>query len=320
MKECPFTFKLLLFVASFFFPGVLRAQLDTENPLRFLALGDSYTIGEGVPATQRWPRQLTDSLKVRGITTDTLNIIATTGWRTDNLLNAISNKNLGSQRYNFVSLLIGVNNQYQQRSFAQYQREFPALLDSAIRYAGGIKSHVFVVSIPDYAYTPYGQQSGEAATISNELNTYNAFAKHIADSLQIIFIDITPVSRQDLQTPAYVAPDGLHPSGLQYTQWVKLILAQIENTTTDIYYPIPNKLEATIGPNPATDYINVRLPGTAYKQTTQAEVYSTNGDRVLQQTIYGVSASLPVAALPHGVYFLKLSNGSRQAVKRIIKE
>lgn len=319
MKHCPFTFKLLLLL-PFIFPGLLWGQLDTENPLRFLALGDSYTIGQSVAANQRWPKQLTDSLAKRGITTDTLHIIATTGWRTDNLLNAISNKNLGSQRYNFVSLLIGVNNQYQGQSFAQYQREFPALLDSALRYAGGIKSHVFIVSIPDYAYTPYGQQSGEAATITSELNTYNAFAKHVADSLQIPFIDITAISRKGLQNPAYVAGDGLHPSAVQYTEWVKLILAQIENPTTDIYYPIANKLEATIGPNPAFDFVNVQLPGNAYKQTTQAEVYNLSGEKLFAQTIYGVTASLPVAALPDGVYFLKLSSGNRQTVKRIVKQ
>ena len=134
------------------FPFILKAQqLQINGPVRFLALGDSYTIGQSVAASDRWPAQLMDSLALRGLVIDTLGIIATTGWRTDNLINAITNQNLQKQHYSLVSLLIGVNNQYQGSPFTQYKNEFPQLLDSAIRYAGGDTSHVFVVSIPDYA-------------------------------------------------------------------------------------------------------------------------------------------------------------------------
>src|SRR5664279_4313226 len=133
-----FLFSLLLPLAS------MTQTLQIQSPVRFLALGDSYTIGESVAPTLRWPMQLSDSLQARGIPTDTLRIIATTGWRTDNLINAIKNQHLESQNYNLVSLLIGVNNQYQGRPFSQYVTEFPALVDSAIRYAGGDKTKVFI--------------------------------------------------------------------------------------------------------------------------------------------------------------------------------
>jgi lysophospholipase L1-like esterase len=206
---------------SMLFTSALAQSLELENPLRFLALGDSYTIGQSVTTNQRWPAQLRDSLVTRGINTDDLRYIATTGWRTDNLINATKNQDLGNQNYNLVSLLIGVNNQYQNRPFTQYVAEFPALLDSAIRYAGNDPSHVFIVSIPDYAFTPFGQQSGNPNQISAELDQYNGYSRQIADSLGITYFDITPISRLGLQHPEYVASDGLHPSGIQYTEWVK---------------------------------------------------------------------------------------------------
>lgn len=321
MKHCPFSTKILIALSVFIFPGVMWAQtFRPESPLRFLALGDSYTIGESVPTMHRWPIQLSDSLEARGIVVDTLNIIATTGWRTDNLISAISNKNLDRGRYNFVSVLIGVNNQYQGRSFAQYQAEFPALLDSAVRYAGGDKNHVFVVSIPDYAYTPYGQQTGNAAQITAQLNQYNAFAKQVADSLHITFFDITPISRQGLQNTAYVAGDGLHPSGAQYTQWVKLMLQQIDNPSTDLFEPvINNKLAITINPNPTTDMLRVELGEKTAKTLTRLEIYSTGGVLVQAERMEGASATLTMNDLPAGTYFLRAVNGNKQVVKRLVK-
>ncbi len=319
MKKLPYTFALIL--CAFIFPEVIFGQtLIPESPVRFLALGDSYTIGESVPTMHRWPLQLRDSLAARGFENDTVNIIATTGWRTDNLLGAISNRHLGDQNYNFVSLLIGVNNQYQGRPFAQFQLEFPALLDSAIRYAGGNKTHVFVVSIPDYAYTPYGQQSGQAAQISTQIDQYNAFAKHVADSLQIPFFDITPTSRQGLQSTGYVAGDGLHPSGAQYTEWVKLIMAQIDNTTTNVYEPvIKNKLAISVHPNPVSDALTVELNETIALKSTHLELYSTNGVLVAAKVMEGATALLPLNDVPKGTYFLRAINGEKKVVKRIVK-
>jgi lysophospholipase L1-like esterase len=308
---------LLLLLCS---TGLMAQNINPGNPLRFLALGDSYTIGQGVPASGRWPVQLADSLNARGIMTDTLSIIATTGWRTDNLLNAITNQNLESRNYNFVSLLIGVNNQYQNRPFSQYQAEFPALLDSAIRYAGGDKSRVFVVSIPDYAYTPYGQQSGLATIISAEIDQYNLYNQHVADSMQVTYFDITPISRQGLQYPSYVAPDGLHPSSEQYTKWVELMLQAIDNQPSAVQPVEAGKgLPVVISPNPATDLIRIEVPGAAAAQVISAGIYTLNGKLVLEKNFTGSSCSLSLAALPDGTYMVKIIAGEAQAVKKVVK-
>ena len=300
--------------------SLVAQTLTPQNPLRFLALGDSYTIGESVAVDARWPVQLSDSLGMRGIVTDTLNIIATTGWRTDNLINAISNKNLGNQHYNLVSLLIGVNNQYQGRPFLQYQLEFPALLDSAIRYAAGDKSHVFVVSIPDYAYTPYGQSTANPAQISSELDQYNQFAKHIADSLGVSFFNITPISRLGLQNTSYVAGDGLHPSGIQYTEWIKLILQAVDGTTTGIPGANnTNDFTVNIIPGPAQDCITIEIPLLYTQQTTTLSIYDMAGKKMMDKTLSDQRNNISIAELPTGIYLLKLRSGGKDFVKKIEK-
>ncbi|HLP51312.1 MAG TPA: GDSL-type esterase/lipase family protein [Chitinophagales bacterium] len=296
--------------------SVMAQTLSPTAPIRFLALGDSYTIGESVAVNGRWPVQLRDSLAVRGIATDTLNIIATTGWRTDNLISAISNKNLGNQNYNLVSVLIGVNNQYQNRPFLQYQLEFPALLDSAIRYAGGNKNHVFVVSIPDYAYTPVGQ-SGNPAQISSQLDQYNAYAKHIADSIGVRYFDITPISRLGLQNTALVAGDGLHPSAVQYTEWVKLILQHVDSSQLPTGISIVNSTFVMgVYPNPATSDIEVNVTGEIPAKTGAIEIYGLDGKRYLQQALQTNTIRLSVSNLPEGVYLLKVTMGAQQVVRR----
>jgi len=183
---------------------------------KILALGDSYTIGESVCDTCRFPEQLKDSLalKKEGSTFD-LDIIAGTGWTTTNLINAIYNEK-PTNDYDLVTLLIGVNNQYQQKPFSLYTIEFPQLLDKAIELAKGDKANVIVISIPDYAYTPFGQSTSDPAKISNELNTYNAFAENYSNQKEVSFIYITDITRQGLINPELVASDGLHPSKLAY--------------------------------------------------------------------------------------------------------
>jgi hypothetical protein len=148
------------------------------NPTKFLALGDSYTIGESVSEQERWPNQLMDSLFELGVTWPKAKIIATTGWRTDQLKNAIINSGL-DDTFNLVSVLIGVNNQYQGRNLNQQRQDFPEILNLAIEKAGGDTSKVFVVSIPDYAFTPFGQ-SKNPAKISSELDIYNAINDSIS--------------------------------------------------------------------------------------------------------------------------------------------
>jgi lysophospholipase L1-like esterase len=199
-------------------------ELENETTLTYLALGDSYTIGESVEENERWPVQLKDSLKVRGVLLDTPEIIATTGWRTDQLKEAMSSKDRFD--YDLVSLLIGVNNQYQGKSVESYRPEFEELLKLAIERAGGDKERVFVLSIPDYGYTPFGESNRER--ISSELDVYNSVNQEITNQYGIKYFNITGISRKGLVEPGLVASDGLHPSGDQYALWVKEILKDAE--------------------------------------------------------------------------------------------
>ena len=199
------------------------AQLIIEDKVKFLALGDSYTIGESVTATERWPAQLMDSLSARGLDYVDCKIIAVTGWRTDNLQEAIRRAKI-KEEYTLVSLLIGVNNYYQGKSVESYKPEFEDLLETAIRLAGGIKSRVFVLSIPDYGFTPFGKNSQQV--ISKGVDEYNAVNEAIAKKLGVKYFNITDISRRGLEEPDLVAFDGLHPSGKMYAEWVQRILGE----------------------------------------------------------------------------------------------
>jgi lysophospholipase L1-like esterase len=192
--------------------------------LSYLALGDSYTIGESVPAGARWPMQLADALRTRGIRIADPRIIATTGWTTDELSAAMdAAEPLGT--FDFVSLLIGVNNQYRGREVENYRAEFAALLDRAIGLVGGREDRVLVLSIPDWGVTPFGQGSGrDTAQIGRELDAYNAVAAEECAVRGITFVDITPVSRSLGAQPDRIADDGLHPSPLAYSDWTTLAL------------------------------------------------------------------------------------------------
>ena len=200
---------------------IMAQKLKIKVKVKFLALGDSYTIGESVDAKDRWPVLLIESLRKSGLECNNVRIIAQTGWRTDNLKNAIIEAN-PSQDYTLVSLLIGVNNQYQKKSVEEYASEFEALLNTAITLAGGIKSNVFVVSIPDYGCTPFGKSN--QVTISQAIDQFNKVNRAISDRLGIPYFNITDISRNGLTHPELVAHDGLHPSGFMYSQWVDLIL------------------------------------------------------------------------------------------------
>lgn len=187
---------------------------------KYLALGDSYTIGHSVCATCKFPYQLKEALELELNAIIDLKVIAQTGWTTTNLKNAIAAENPSSD-HDLITLLIGVNNQYQNKSFALYQQEFPELVTTAIALAKGDKNNVIVVSIPDYAFTPYGNGS---TTISTQIDAYNAFAENYAAQIGIIFVNITDITRQGLANPELVALDGLHPSELAYAKFVERIL------------------------------------------------------------------------------------------------
>lgn len=186
-----------------------------KKEVNYLALGDSYTIGESVSEQDRWPNQLADQLKI-----PRPKIIATTGWRTDDLANAIKAAELKDE-YDMVSLLIGVNNQYQGKSADQYEIEFEELLKTSIKLAKGKTKNVFVVSIPDYGFTPYGKPKQES--ITKQINEFNSINKRITEKYKITYIDITEISRKGLEDPTLVAEDGLHPSGKMYSLWAELI-------------------------------------------------------------------------------------------------
>jgi lysophospholipase L1-like esterase len=207
-----------LFILILLLPLITMAQSNKE--FKFLALGDSYTIGESVAEKERWPVQLAAQLRAKGIKISDPEIIATTGWRTDDLKNAILKEN-PSKDYDYVSLLIGVNNQYQGKSAAAYAPEFEELLKMAIEFAGGDKSKVFVVSIPDYGFTPFGKEKKEA--ITKAIDEFNAVNKSITKKYKIKYFDITPISRKGFEDTELVAGDGLHPSGKMYGEWVKVI-------------------------------------------------------------------------------------------------
>jgi lysophospholipase L1-like esterase len=303
--------------------GLVAQRLDVRSPVRFLALGDSYTTGQSVPAAQNWPNQLKDSLAVRNIQTDTLRIIATTGWRTDNLLSAITNQRLDSVHFNLVSLLIGVNNQYQGRPLSQYISQLPQLVDSAIRYAGGDTSHVFIVSIPDYAYTPFGVQTGNTAMISMQIDTYNLIAKQYADSLHIRYFNITPISRMGLANPALVTTDGLHPSGLQYSMWISLMLQTIDSPlrdTTAINTGILNaddKNTLSIYPNPVKENLTISLGNT---QNATLQIFDAIGQEVLYKKLEKPSTAISLRGISAGVYTVKVLSGESQWMRRVVKE
>lgn len=191
------------------------------NTLSYLALGDSYTIGESVNESERWPNQLALALTKKGVSVSQPKIIATTGWRTDNLKDAIIKEDL-KHDYDLVSLLIGVNNQYQGKPADQYAMEFEDLLKTAIQLAKGKSNNVFVVSIPDYGFTPFGLAKKE--TISKQIDEFNAINKKISKKYKVAYYNITDISRKGLEEPSLVAPDELHPSGKMYTLWTERIL------------------------------------------------------------------------------------------------
>lgn len=193
-----------------------------QHPISLLALGDSYTIGEAVPENQRWPEHLKVLLAEKGIALEQIDIIATTGWTTDELLKAIEKRAL-TGKYSYVSLLIGVNNQYRGYNIEVYKAEFERLLNIAFSYALN-KENVFVLSIPDWGVTPFAE-GRDRQQIAKEIDAYNSINKHIALQYNISYIDVTGISRIDDDT--LVADDKLHPSGKMYALWAEKVFQTI---------------------------------------------------------------------------------------------
>ncbi|MEN2414297.1 SGNH/GDSL hydrolase family protein [Flavobacterium mesophilum] len=206
-----------------------------SKSINYLALGDSYTIGQSVCETCRYPEQLKAKLQtIYPETSFSLKVIATTGWTTSNLISAINTQNPESN-YDLVTLLIGVNNQYQHLDFSVYEKEFPQLLNKAIALAKGDSKNVIVLSIPDYAYTPFAANYTDAnrTKISSELDHYNSFAESYCITKNIAFISITDITRQGLNNPSLVASDGLHPSESAYKMFVERMLPKVKMVLQD---------------------------------------------------------------------------------------
>ena len=212
-------------------PGMTNQQpymhTDTSKvpgaSLGYLALGDSYTIGESVPIYESFPYQLVQLLRAKGLPVQAPEIVARTGWTTDELQAGIE-KNRLLPSYDFVTLLIGVNNQYRGRTTENYAPEFEALLGKAIGFAGGKKERVVVLSIPDWGHTPYAE-GRDRSKISREIDAYNAVSRQIANSHGVHYVDITPGSREATTDRSLVASDGLHPSGKEYGRWAAPVSA-----------------------------------------------------------------------------------------------
>lgn len=309
--------QIVLFIGLFCTMACVEStaqDLQLKTPVRYLALGDSYTIGQSVPDNERWPIQLRDSLVQRGITVEETRVIATTGWRTDNLLSAITNQQLATKNYNLVSLLIGVNDQYQQRPIEQYEPHFRELLDSCLLYAGYDTSSVFVVSIPDYAYTPFGQRRPNPDAISEQLDAYNAINRSVCEEYELRYFDITPISRLGLSNSDLVAVDELHPSGYQYTLWVRSILTYLDQRDLTSLAAQSTLKDIKIYPVPARQ--RIRVEGLAADQYDTIRILNALGQvqgktPLMQQD----SLEISIDHLAKGTYFLQAFKGKLLVAK-----
>ena len=195
------------------------------NQLKYLALGDSYTIGESVNADEQWVEYLKDLLHKHQYKFGTLDIIAQTGWTTSELQAAIVEQSPQND-YDLVSLLIGVNNQYRGQSIKIFKKEFSELLFTAVQFAKGKANKVFVLSIPDWGVTPFASKL-DLQKIASEIDAFNLVAKEECNQQNIAFIDITPLSRTAITDPTLIAKDQLHFSGSMYQQWAELALPEV---------------------------------------------------------------------------------------------
>lgn len=191
----------------------------------YLALGDSYTIGEQVLPADSFPHQTVSMLREMKLQVADPVIVATTGWTTDELAASIREHNI-HETFSFVTLLIGVNNQYRGRSLENYREEFLGLLRQAIHFAGGSSQHVFVLSIPDWGVTPFAE-GRDRARIAHDIDAYNAACREITLGNHCHYTDITDSTRQNGHKPDYLVGDALHPSGKEYAIWAKRLADKV---------------------------------------------------------------------------------------------
>jgi lysophospholipase L1-like esterase len=216
---------LLLSLVCFF-----HTPKEKQHMYTYLALGDSYTIGEQVPASENFPHQTVKLLRAMNVNVTDPVIIATTGWTTDELATAIREHNI-TDTFSIVSLLIGVNNQYRGRSVENYREEYTQLLNQSLHFAGGNARHVFVLSIPDWGVTPFAE-GRDRKQIAEDIDAYNAACKEITEAAGCHYIEITESTRAHGLDAAWLAADGLHPSGREYAAWAERLANEIDKDLT----------------------------------------------------------------------------------------
>jgi lysophospholipase L1-like esterase len=315
--------KARLFILIFFTHTALYCQkLELVQPVRFLALGDSYTTGMAVDADQSWPNQLFARLAKAGYMTDMLQIIAQAGWTTEDLTEAIRQESPDLNfDFNLVSLLIGVNNQYQGMSVDLYEKEFEELLVTALSLAQGRKEGVFVISIPDYAYTPFG---GGHSYISEGIDLYNNANRKITEKYEVTYFDLTFISRMGLDNPELVAVDKLHPSALMYKLWVDKIMDHLNSNNTT--QAIADKILVSDGiklfPNPASGNISFIITSGNNSAKNVLSIYALSGKLLFRkndlplQLFDKYTVGLP--EMNEGFYLFELITETERYVSKMI--
>lgn len=294
MKSSLLNLCLLLFTLSL---SGQKVTVDAE--LRMLALGDSYTIGESVDMDARWPHQLIRQLRAMGVSAADPDYIARTGWTTRNLLGWIQTRPPEEKKYNLVSILIGVNNQYQGMDIASYEPDLRKIIEIGLDLVDRDSSRLMILSIPDYAYTPYGNGF---TNISKEIDAYNEIKRRVADEYGIPFIYITDISREGLDNPSLVAADGLHPSEEQYARWIQTIIPRMRfplNLSSQEQGQLNND-PIRFYPNPAGSLVHM----DASVDIEEIRIYNPLGRMILDQEVDGLPASIDLSRLVKGSYTL----------------
>ena len=304
--------KLLLIISLIIFHISSNAQdVTIGREVRMLALGDSYTIGQSVSLEGRWPHQLIDELRTEGVSALYPDYIATTGWTTRNLLQGISSRLDTVKSYNLVSILIGVNNQYQGVPISNYEPDLREIIEIALDLVDQDLSRVLILSIPDYAYTPFGRGN---ESISKQIDAYNAIKKNVAEEYGIAFIDITPISREGLLITNLVASDGLHPSEIQYGRWVEAIMPRLRidlNVFTDGIQRLSED-RIRVYPNPAGSTLQI----DSSVDIKRISIFNAMGSLVSDQMISSLQGNIDLSSLGSGIYTLWIYHKNDEIVSR----
>lgn len=303
----------ILFALSMLHFASSAQQINVDQEVSMLALGDSYTIGQGVETSGRWPHQFMDELRNLGVNGLYPDYIATTGWTTKRLIQAVKYRIDDDKAYNLVSILIGVNDQYQGIPIAAYEPDLRTLIDLALAVVDQDTSSVFILSIPDYAYTPFG---GGNADISEEIDAYNNIKRRVAGEYQIPFVDITPISREGLGNTSLVASDGLHPSEIQYKRWVEALIPRVrirQTLTSDKQWEL-SEPGLRVYPNPARSTVYI----DADENISRVRLYHTTGSLVSDQEVKALPAQVDLSGFAPGIFTLRIQFENNEIITRTI--